>query len=260
MRYVVHDAKQAIDVTRTFVFTIDREGDVYVVYQNGDVMCREATSDMVLSRVFGQIRALTLDEMGEWIDLHAATVEHAGLRTVIVGESGSGKSTIAMRLMFAGAATMGDERIMLRGRDSFVYPRRFHLKPDGLKYHPEIAAIKDSLPVVFDETGRHSIFSFAPTDLGFDWSMDIRPIDAVFFIEANKGGDSRSRRIPKIEMAELLTTQLTPPRRERPGWFADIAMLVDAAECRLLYNGDPQLAAQEVLNTLQKLSTQRPAT
>ncbi len=257
LRYLAQDARQEFEVTRSLRFEIIREDNLFAIRQDGEVMCREASSHFVLSRVFGQVRALAIDAMGEWIDLHAATVQLGSKRAVIVGASGAGKSTIAIRLMFSGADVLGDERIMLRGSESVVFPRRFHIKQAGLKHHPEFAGIIDSLPYVEDDTGFQRVYAVAPTDVGYTWDIDVRSIDHVFFIEANKGGQTASRILPEIELAEMLTSQLTPPTHSRPGWIADIAMLLQHAQCRQIYNGDAQLAADEVIRVLMNTGQEK---
>lgn len=55
--------------------------------------------------------------------LHASCVEFEGIGMVLRGPSGAGKSDLALRLIDAGAALVGDDQIMLETRDRRLIAR-----------------------------------------------------------------------------------------------------------------------------------------
>lgn len=204
--------------------------------------------EFVLPHIFSQARAAALAEVGDWTSLHAASFEWRGKRGVLVGRKGVGKTTIAIRLLFLGALVFGDERIMIRGGTSIPYPRRFHLKERSLIYFQELDELVKQLAFVMDGESRGNIYAFAPSDIGRPWRLCEAPIDYVFFIEDNFGGQVRFQEVSDIEMMEMLMPHSTAPATGRATWIADINAIVTDARCGILVNGRPQESAIEILN------------
>ena len=82
----------------------------------------------------------------ELFDLHAAAVvDAAGRGLLVAGDSGAGKTTTTLALLEAGAAYVGDDRVLLRGDDAEVevlgWPREFHLGAATLRAFPRLGAV-----------------------------------------------------------------------------------------------------------------------
>jgi hypothetical protein len=68
--------------------------------------------------------------------LPAAAFETDAGALVVMGRSRSGKSTLAFRVAAAGARVLGDDQVLLDGRDCLPFPRRARLYPDSRQTAP----------------------------------------------------------------------------------------------------------------------------
>jgi hypothetical protein len=79
-------------------------------------------------------------------DLHAAAlVDGRGRGILVAGDSGAGKTTTTLALLEAGAAHVGDDRVLLRrgqsSPDVLAWPREFHVSPRTLSFFPRLGAL-----------------------------------------------------------------------------------------------------------------------
>jgi hypothetical protein len=82
------------------------------------------------------------------LPLHACAVDWHGRSLVFPAVSGSGKSTLALALLRGGFKLISDDMPILRrqGDGSFrllPFPERSRLRPDSLRFFPELATIGD---------------------------------------------------------------------------------------------------------------------
>lgn len=76
--------------------------------------------------------------------LHAAALDDGSGAILVAGQSGVGKTTLALALLEARLAWLGDDAAYLAERDGAPWlvgvPRRFHPRPETLRAFPQVAA------------------------------------------------------------------------------------------------------------------------
>src|SRR5690606_30982881 len=94
------------------------------------------------------------------------------------------------------------------------------------------------------------LFAFDPALAGRPWRIDSAPLDDVFILEQNHGGQTRLAECPKYEAVQRVMSQCRPPVDGRPGWIGELARAVDRARTCVLYNGGVAATADAICDRL----------
>jgi hypothetical protein len=175
--------------------------------------------------------------------LHAACGSYAGRRFLLIGHSGVGKTTLIVRIAHEGGLVESDDLVVLQPDGVIGLPRRFNLKEGSLALLPWIAAGLDRMPSFGGVYGPR-VYSFAPSEWGYPWQIRSGPIDAVFYLEPNHGGQPRITELPRYQMAQLAIGEARVFNREHRGWMSELCRLLDQASCcKLVVGGLDSTAA-----------------
>ncbi len=181
--------------------------------------------------------------------LHAASGHHGGRRFLLIGESGAGKTTLILHLARLGASVEGDEIAVMTPEGVAALPRRFHVKSDSLAELPWMHAIVEASP--FHDNGDGSfVFAVSPRLLGIDWRIGLGPVDAVFFLEPNHGGQPRVEEMARTRMVELAISQARLPDAQDRRWLGPLCAMLNRAGAYKLIVGDLDKTAKILLRTL----------
>ena len=203
LRYADNRARQPFPVRRTFHYRVSGNGP-FRVEEQGDFLGRWESTDDVLYMIYGRAyqRALERFVLSGWVVLHGAVVGLKGSRILLLGDKGAGKSTLATRLLFSGHRVEGDELALERDGKVVAFPRRLHLKPGFEDTVPEIGRHVSGLRRA--ASGLGTISALDPRSLGFDWQLEVGPIDYVVPISANHGGATRMQALTPFEVIQRL--------------------------------------------------------
>jgi hypothetical protein len=194
--------------------------------------------------LFGRACERALDALPDFTRLHAASVTLGGRRVAIAGAAGSGKTTLATRLLFEHCAPHGDDLLLIAGGQAISFPRRFRLRPESLRWLPQIADAAPSLPRDRD------CLALDPSDLGFRWEISTAPADVVIFLQS-RGSAVRIAPSPRHAMAQKLMGQSNMPAAGPRQWVSDVCALVDGARCYVLDSGSLDATALAIKNILE---------
>ena len=187
--YLVERARQAFEIRKILTYEARGTGP-YDLFEEGDFLARVETRADVVHVIYGRVYRRVLDRciLSGWVVLHGAVATINGSRTLFLAHKGSGKTTLAARLLYSGHAVEGDEMVLVRDGQVLALPRRFHFKPDIERHVPELSGAVKPLPKAM--SGTLEISAFDPSESGFDWKIGIGPVDRVFWIEKNHGGET----------------------------------------------------------------------
>jgi hypothetical protein len=249
LRYLTVDAEQKVPVTRRSTFDVVRTEHLCRISENDDFI-DEAYEGDVLNALYPLLNRRAVEEMGQPAQAHGGCASAPnGKRFMIAGAGGAGKTTLLSHMLLNGFAVECDDICLINGTTITPLPRRFHVKEPSLSLLPEIAALAPVLPWV--DSGRgFRIYSYSPTELGKSWVIAPGPIDAIFFLEPNHGGQTRVMPASPVDMVSRLMRQ-GRSRNTAGKWIADICRLVDTVKCYVLVIGDKESALAAVQDALR---------
>jgi hypothetical protein len=256
--YLAQDARQDFAVTGRLQITALLEDKAYRILEEGrEVATRhdpDAALDFLYSYCYG--RANTLLPAGT-VMLHAACGRLGGQpggqpgrrRFLLIGDSGTGKTTLILHLAALGVAVEGDEIAVVMPGGIAALPRRFHVKSTSLTELPWLSPGSERQP--FCESGPGSyVFAVSPRSLGYDWEIQHGSIDAVFYLEANHGGQPRLEELARYRMVELAMQQLRLPDARDRSWLAPLCAALNRATAHRLIVGRLDKTAELLIRKL----------
>lgn len=248
--YLVQDSRQDMAVSECLQLDARRVGDVYRISQNGQEIGVDYDPSEVRARLYRACYSRAADMLpAGTVFLHAASGCHEGRRFLLIGESGAGKTTMMLHLARLGVGVEGDEIAVMLAQGVAALPRRFHVKSDSLHQLPWLVATAKASPS-HDNGDGSCIFAVSPRQLGVDWSTRPAPIDAVFYLEANHGGQPRVEEMARTRMVELAIQQARLMARQDRSWLGPLCAMLNRASTYKLIVGDLDKTAQILLKTL----------
>jgi energy-coupling factor transporter ATP-binding protein EcfA2 len=185
--------------------------------------------------------------------LHAALGRLAGQRGerrfLLIGDSGTGKTTLILHLAALGVAVEGDEIAVVMPGGVAALPRRFHVKSRSLTELPWLPPGSERQPFYESFPGSY-VFAVSPRSLGYDWEIRHGPIDAVFYLDANHGGQPRLEELPRTRMVELAMQQLRLPDSRDRSWLAPFCAALNRATAHRLIVGRLDKTAELLIKKL----------
>jgi len=247
--YIVPGATQPGTATTTHRFEVTPRDIGYRIAENGGHLGDEPDAERVLDRLYARVHDLASDQFADRVLIHAGTGVIGSRRFLAVGPKFAGKSTLMTRLLFAGAASEGDEMAILSDGAVTAFPRRFRIRERALPHLPELAPLLGDMPSVVDGEGRR-IYGFDPGIAGFDWTIGIGTPDAIFFLEGNHGGDADMADCAKIDMCRLIMPQCLSHEVPGPQVLAQIAAMVGGARTYTIRGGSPGEVAAALIHRM----------
>ena len=248
--YLAQDARQDFAVTGRLQVTALLEDKAYRILEEGRELAirhdPDATLDFLYSHCYE--RANTKFPAGT-VMLHAACGRFAGRRFLLIGDSGAGKTTVILQLAALGVAVEGDEIAVVMPSGIAALPRRFHVKSRSPTELPWLPPGSERQPF-YEGTPGSYIFAVSPRALGYDWEIRHGPIDAVFYLEANHGGQPRLEELARTRMVELAMQQLRLPDARDRSWLAPLCAALNHASAYRLIVGRLDKTAEILIRKL----------
>jgi energy-coupling factor transporter ATP-binding protein EcfA2 len=170
-------------------------------------------------------------------------------RFLLIGDSGTGKTTLILQLAALGVAVEGDELAVVMPGGVAALPRRFHVKSTSLTELPWLPPGSERQPFYENYPGSY-VFAVSPRALGYDWEIRHGAIDAVFYLEANHGGQPRLEELARTRMVELAMQQLRLPDARDRSWLAPLCTALDHATAHRLIVGRLDKTAELLVRKL----------
>ena len=249
-RYLAQHADQDHVVTDHAIFDVAREGESYVVREDGAVIFAETSGEIAFSALFERIHARAFAALSDDIRIHAASGIDQGRLFLLVGNPLSGKTTLALHLLLEGMEMVGDELVLLRNGLAVAFPRKFYPRESSLALLPGLKLAGSGLPFVIDTHGAKRI-AIDPVVLGRPWRIARAPVKAVFYLDPDFSMKTRLYPCTKVDMVRLVLEQCTPPQSRRVGWIADLCAMVNAAAACMIALGDFASIAVAIRDTLR---------
>ena len=245
LAYVVQHAHHTHGVVETVRLEVLDVPGGFDVVRNGQPIAHATDLLALVDVVYDQVHtsAFTHASHRGWVRAHAGIVDVEGARVAIAGPSGIGKTTLALRLLFDGAAVQGDESVLVRDGRAFTVARPFHLKDGIATLVPEVDSALAALPTL---PVTPPVRAFHP-DRVRAWEVSERPIDHVVLVE----------RGPSIALAPVESTSVMHDLVENVFWMhetkstvvREVAAVLRTARCHRLVVGD----VREASSLVQKL-------
>jgi hypothetical protein len=235
LRFLAQSARQRVPVLETTTFEVLPDSRGYLVLEEDEHRSLEPTALAVLEVLYQRVheRAFTRASRAGWVRAHGAVVETGGRRLLLAGTTGVGKTTLALRLLFDGAAVHCDESSLLRRGAVLAVPRPFHLKPTIEHYVPEIGQLLTEMPVV---TGDVAIRAFDPGRAGFEWEISPGRVDAVLML--TRGDNTRLKRVEATQVMHDVVTDVFLLDEPKATVVREVAAVFRHAACYALEIGD----------------------
>jgi energy-coupling factor transporter ATP-binding protein EcfA2 len=251
--YLVQDARQDLPLRAQVTFEARlEEGGIYRISQDGRALGIDYDPIEAVSRLYRACYGHAYDILPAGVVfLHAASGGHQGQRFLLIGESGTGKTTMILHLARLGVGVEGDEIAVMMPDGITALPRRFHVKSESLSQLPWLRAIAEASPL-HDNRDGSLIFAVSPRQLGVDWTTRPGPIDAVFYLEANHGGQPRVEEMARTRMVELAIQQARLTARQDRSWLGPLCAVLNRAAAYKLIVGNLDKTAQILLRTLSE--------
>jgi hypothetical protein len=250
---LVQDARQDYPLSASLDFDVRRRDGQYHIQGDSGEARTEFDVDAAFTFLYRACYARATEALpASSVFLHAACGSHAGRRFLLVGDSGVGKTTLIMRVAHEGGLVESDDLVILQPNGLVGLPRRFNVKEGSLALLPWLAAGLDRIPS-FSSGYQARTYSFAPSEWGFPWHLRNAPIDAVFYLDPNHGGQPRISELPRYHMAQLAIGEARIFDQRNRGWIAELCSLLDRAACFRLVVGGLDSTAAMLLKKLRNL-------
>jgi hypothetical protein len=243
---VVPHASQRHPVAHYHRFEVSRRGNGYQLSEDGRELEPQPDASSAADFLLDRMHRIALAALPEFTKIHAACAAWRGKRLVAVGPAGSGKTTLMMRLLFEGFAVHCDDVVLLRQGEILPFPRRFRVRRNAVRLLPQVPAFAAEM-----QNGRDHL-ALDPSEIGFDWQIEVAPADAVFFLERNHGGTTKLKVCSKVAMAERIMSHSNPPASGPRAWLRDVSQLLECAQSFVLAAGELDAAAEAVKTVLSE--------
>ena len=255
LEYLAQDARQDFAVTGRLRVTALLEDKAYRILEEGREVAIRHDCSAVLDFLYSYCyeRANTHLPAGT-VMLHAACGRLSGplgsRRFLLIGDSGTGKTTLTLQLAALGVAVEGDEIAVVMPGGIAALPRRFHVKSRSLTELPWLPPGSERQPFYENYPGSY-VFAVSPRSLGYDWEIRYGPIDAVFYLEANHGGQPRLEELARYRIVELAMQQLRLPDARDRSWLAPLCAALNHATAHRLIVGRLDKTAELLVRKLR---------
>jgi len=168
----------------------------------------------------------------EGLQIHGGCGTFRGKRFILCGEKGAGKTTLLCHLMFDGVEVHSDETVLLDREGAQPFPGKFHLKEGTV---PLVSGLKPlcrrrrSYPAL--APAGESFYFFDPAQAGFEWGISKKKVDAFFYLEPERAGESQIAPCPKFLMVRKLLGQTLNLAEDPRSQIRTLCEAVDAGVC-----------------------------
>ena len=252
IRFIVQDACQDFPIYERFYYDIKSNSNRYQVFENNKLLIDEPTIHRTVYKLLGHMHSLTFKYLDHCVSMHAGYAGYNQKRIIFAGNKGAGKTTLMTRLLFEGLTVDGDELLLIDNETIFPFPRRFHIKSQGINFLSQILPIKD-IPRIVNES-QDIVYSFSPSEAGFSWQIKSLPADVIVYLESNHNSDSYIEQCPKYLMVQKLMPLTFFSKTNDHLKIKTLCQLVNRTSCYSLHIGSLDMAVFIIKDLLYYLN------
>jgi hypothetical protein len=243
-------------MVRELVYEARRQGDQYHIIENGSSYFTTSDLTSFTQHLLLRVHERAFEGFAGCVRIHAGCGEYRGKRFLVVGDSGAGKTTLMVRLLFEGFKVDGDELVLIRGGESFPFPRRFHVKENSLPLLPQLRNFIGKNSPQIDEVNEKKIYAFSPSEAGFTWEIRKQEIAALFYLESNRACKTEIKSCPKYLMVQKIMPRTFFALSHEHQKIGELCKLVDRTACFSFQLGSLDGAVDQIQKTLDRVCAQ----
>jgi len=193
-----------------------------------------------------------LEDHGQGVALSAGSAVVDGRRILFAGGDRLTRTCLAMRLLLDGHDVESDRYSLIDGDGGTGLALRLPLVETALAEIPELKSVPPSVPSVVDERD-FRVYLFSPTDFGLESRVTRGPVDAIFLLDVNRGGDTRIASARRLDVLEALVPDGVAWRPPEGDWIGPLTAAVGQAKTYRLFYGDVAAAERLIEEKLAAL-------
>jgi hypothetical protein len=200
--------------------------------------------------LIGLVHRRALAEFGDCLRLHAACADYRGSRFIVIGEKGVGKTTLMLHLLLGQKSfkVSGDELVIVRGDQAMPFPRRFHVKSGTFELLSGYQAQIRKSPG-FRIAPSSWLYAFSPAEAGFDWVIESKKVEAIFYISPNHKSPTRIEECAGLQMVKNIMPMSYYSESNEPFKIRELCRLVQNAKAYRIYLGKLDKVAKIIQNS-----------
>lgn len=212
----------------------------YLSYEDGNLIHQTQSIEDALDYLEWRITTRILQNLKQFIQIHAAGVERGGKALLLVGPSGSGKSSLALCLLRRGWKCMSDEVVLLDAGCGSVlpFPRSFHADFSAMKIFHDLVA-KQGDTAFRDSSGKMRL---DPSFALEDWVAEPSPPGWIVFPDYQPGHSGEIEPVGETEALSLMLSQAINLAEHGKRGLDALMELVRSLQCFRLTTGDLNVA------------------
>jgi len=247
--FIAQDAQQNFPIVREYDMEIRRSTDGFRIIDDKEVYETTSAPWDFIYTLMGRIHSRAFDDLPRYVRMHAGCAEYQGKRGLVAGDKGAGKTTLMTYLLLAGFRVDGDELVLFDENKSVPFPRRFHIKAPSLDLVPQIRPVLNNRLYLESDVGV-KIYSFAPSDAGFDWLIEKKEVRLLFYLQPDHNGKTRIEKYPKYLMAQKLMPLTFFSEKDDHQKIKKLCDIVDNSLCFQLKIGNLDHAVTVIRETV----------
>jgi len=215
----------------------------YEIAFDGRPRREEYDAHIAMQWMLQELTETALDDHGRGAALSAGSAIVGGRRVLFAGGGRATRTQLALRLLLDGHDVESDRYSLLDGDGGAGLPFRFALSDSLFDRFPELGSVPPSAPFIVDEQD-YAVYLFSPSDFGLKSRVTWGPVDAVFLLDVNWGGDTRVASVPRLDVLETLVPGCVAWRPPRGNWIGPLTAALGRAKTYRLYYGDTAVAGR----------------
>lgn len=252
LRFLPTEAVHATPPRHERRINIVHRNDCYEISFDDRSPRQEYDTVIAMEWLHEHLTETALEGHGRGVALAAGSAVVAGRRVLFAGGNRVARTRLALRLLFDSHNVESDRYSLIDGDGGSGLPFRFALAAESLSMIPELRSVPPSVPSFVNE-GDQRMHLFSPADFGFAAPVTWSPIDAVFNLDVNMGGDTRVATARRPEALEQLISDGITWRPTQGDWIGPLAATVGRAMTYRLFYGDVAAAGRLVAATAAAL-------
>ncbi len=206
----------------------------------------ECDAVLIMEWLHQYLTETALEAHGQGVALSAGSAVIAGRRVLFAGGDRVARTNLALWLLLDGHDVESGRYSAIDGGGGSGLAFRFAVAAHTLSEIPALGMMPGSVPSFVDQQDI-TMYLISPSDLGFEPPVTRGPIDAIFVLDVNRGGDTRVAPAHGGETMEQLVSDGITWRSRRGDWIGPLAAAVERAKTYRLFLGDAAAAGRLIV-------------
>jgi len=201
--FSTQDARQTLPVTSETTIFVETLSNRYSITQDDCTFQTNRRSWDLAYALLSLIHKQAFQGISNHLRVHAACAEYRGSRFIVIGDKGAGKTSLMLKLLLSrdGFQVNGDEMVLIDNSQAMPFPRRFHVKSGYMSLFKSFQSAMEASPK-FQVSPSHWLYAFSPAEAGFEWDIDYKPIQGIYFLTPNHGRGTFVEKCSRLQMLQ----------------------------------------------------------